>query len=49
MRNKMMYASTKDFMKGFLDGIGAEMQATDLSELSEKDMRDKVFQSLTRK
>jgi cofilin len=45
----MMYASTKDFMKGFLEGIGAELQATDLGEMSEQEMRDKVFQSLTRK
>jgi hypothetical protein len=49
VRNKMMYASTKDFMKGFLEGIGAELQATDLGEMSEGEMRDKVFQSLTRK
>jgi cofilin len=45
----MMYASTKDFMKGFLDGIGAEMQATDLGEMGENEMKEKVFQSLTRK
>lgn len=26
IKTKMMYASTKDFFKGFLDGIGAELQ-----------------------
>lgn len=26
IKSKMMYASTKDFLKGFLDGVGAELQ-----------------------
>ena len=44
-RTKMMYASTKDFFKAFLDGIGAEVQASEASELSEQD----VQQAITRK
>ena len=49
IKSKMMYASTKDFLKGFLDGIGAELQATDVSELLESEMRDRVHQAMTRK
>ncbi len=45
----MMFASTKDFFKGFLDGIGAELQATEPSELTEAEMRERVSQNLTRK
>ena len=26
IKTKMMYAATKDFFKGFLDGTGAELQ-----------------------
>lgn len=49
MRPKMMYASTKDFFKGFLDGIGAELQANEPSELSEEEMQERVVASMTRK
>lgn len=49
IKSKMMYAATKDFFKGFLDGIGAELQATDMSELAESEMRDRVYSALTRK
>jgi len=49
MRPKMMYASTKDFFKGFLDGIGAEMQANEPNELSEEEMKERVVSAMTRK
>lgn len=45
----MMYASTKDFFKGFLEGIGAELQANDPTELSEEEIKDRVIGSMTRK
>eukprot|EP00798_Chlamydomonas_sp_ICE-L_P015749 gene15749-21872_t len=46
---KMMYASTKDFFKGYLDGIGAELQANEFSELTLDEMQERVHLSLTRK
>lgn len=49
IKSKMMYASTKDFVKGFMDGIGADMQASELSELGEDQVREKIWSSLTRK
>lgn len=49
IKQKMMYAATKDFFKGFLDGIGAEMQASEASELAESEMRERVYAALTRK
>ncbi|KAI8470585.1 MAG: actin-depolymerizing factor AdfA [Monoraphidium minutum] len=49
IKAKMMYASTKDFFKGFLDGIGAELHATDDSELSEEEIRSRVTANITRK
>ncbi|KAK9842215.1 hypothetical protein WJX81_000934 [Elliptochloris bilobata] len=45
---KMMYASTKDFFKGFLDGISVELQASDLDDITEKDIADAVRSSVTR-
>jgi cofilin len=35
IKSKMLYASTKDSLKKKLVGIGAEIQATDKSELEE--------------
>lgn len=49
VKPKMMYASTKDFFKGFLDGIGAELQANEPSELSEDEIRERVLSNMTRK
>jgi hypothetical protein len=46
---QMMYASTKDFFKGFLDGVGAELQATELCDIDEHEMHDRVGASITRK
>lgn len=48
-KNKMMFASTKDFLKTLMEGIGAELQATDYTELSEEEMRERVQLALTRK
>jgi cofilin len=49
VKTKMMYAATKDFFKGFLDGAGAELQASDFDEVSEEEVRARVITSLTRK
>eukprot|EP00882_Tetradesmus_deserticola_P018876 GHRQ01020280.1.p1 GENE.GHRQ01020280.1~~GHRQ01020280.1.p1 ORF type:complete len:137 (-),score=46.83 GHRQ01020280.1:27-437(-) len=49
VKPKMMYASTKDFFKGFLDGIGAELQANEPSEISEEEIRERVVSNMTRK
>ncbi len=49
MRPKMMYASTKDFFKGFLDGIGAELQANEPGEISEEEIKERVISNMTRK
>ncbi len=48
IKSKMMYASTKDFFKGYLDGLSIEQQASDLDDLTEGDVRDAVIQTLTR-
>ncbi|GIL54958.1 hypothetical protein Vafri_10644 [Volvox africanus] len=48
-KSKMMYASTKDFLKSYLDGLGAELQATDTREAGESEMRERVHQAITRK
>ena len=47
VKSKMMYASTKDFFKGHLDGISAEFQASDLEEIAETAVEETV-QSLKR-
>ncbi len=44
----MMYASTKDFFKGFLDGLSVEMQANDVGDISEQDVAEAVRSSTTR-
>ena len=49
VKSKMMYASTKDFIKQALSGIALELQATDFDELEEGEMRTKVREVLTRK
>lgn len=35
--------------KGFLDGVGAELQASETHELEEAEMKDRVHAALTRK
>ncbi|KAG1668151.1 hypothetical protein FOA52_005143 [Chlamydomonas sp. UWO 241] len=42
IRTKMMFASTKDFFKAFLDGIAAELQASDLADMDEAEMVARV-------
>ena len=49
LKNKMLYASTKDFFKSRLSGIAVEIQATDLDEVSEEELRANVGAILTRK
>ncbi|GBF94587.1 actin-depolymerizing factor-like [Raphidocelis subcapitata] len=49
IKTKMMYAATKDFFKGFLEGTGAELQANDADDISEDEMRARVMGNLTRK
>ena len=44
----MMYASTKDYFKGFLEGISLEVQASDIDELQEVEVAESVRSSLTR-
>jgi cofilin len=49
IKAKMMYASTKDFLKGLFPGIAIEQQATDISEVDAEEMRLKIQATLTRK
>eukprot|EP01026_Neomeris_dumetosa_P048914 TRINITY_DN4243_c0_g1_i5.p1 TRINITY_DN4243_c0_g1~~TRINITY_DN4243_c0_g1_i5.p1 ORF type:complete len:354 (-),score=50.48 TRINITY_DN4243_c0_g1_i5:332-1252(-) len=49
VKNKMMFASTKDFFKGFLDGISLEIQATDAEELQEPVVLEAVRNTIARK
>ena len=42
VKSKMMYASTKDFFKGHLDGLSAEFQASDLEEISEGEVAEAI-------
>ena len=34
MKSKMMYASTKDLIKGFMDGVSAELQVRPSGKIS---------------
>lgn len=36
VRNKMIYASSKDALRARLDGIATELQATDFSEITQE-------------
>jgi cofilin len=38
----MMYASTKDFFKGHLDGVSAEFQASEREEVAEAEVAEAV-------
>jgi len=49
LKHKMMYASTKDYFRHFLQGIAMEMQITDRDEIDAAAMHDKVRDTLTRK
>ncbi|EIE20340.1 actin depolymerizing protein [Coccomyxa subellipsoidea C-169] len=48
IKAKMMYASTKDFFKGFLDGLSVELQGSDLGDISEQDVAEAVRSTVTR-
>ena len=49
IKNKMMYASTKDFFKQLLPGIAIELQATEKSEVDHADLRTRIQATITRK
>ena len=49
VKSKMVSASTKDFFKGHLDGIGVELQASELEELAEPVIAEAVRATITRK
>eukprot|EP01024_Parvocaulis_polyphysoides_P017552 TRINITY_DN17752_c0_g3_i2.p1 TRINITY_DN17752_c0_g3~~TRINITY_DN17752_c0_g3_i2.p1 ORF type:complete len:153 (+),score=26.32 TRINITY_DN17752_c0_g3_i2:169-627(+) len=49
VKNKMMYASTKDFFKGFMEGLATEILATELSELEEEIAFEAVKSTIVRK
>ena len=48
-KSKMMYASSKDFLKNLLPGIAVEQQATEKGEVDEEDMRLRIQATITRK
>ena len=43
VRTKMLYASSKDALKKKLVGINHEVQATEHSELNQKDVTEKIL------
>ena len=49
VKAKMMYASTKDFFRGHLDGVAVELQASELADLEEREVADAVQATITRK
>ncbi|KAK9837037.1 hypothetical protein WJX84_011626 [Apatococcus fuscideae] len=48
IKSKMMYASTKDFFKGFLDGLSIELQASEPDDVTEENIEESVRSVLTR-
>lgn len=44
----MMYASTKDFFKGYLDGLSIELQASELDDITENVISEAVRAATTR-
>jgi hypothetical protein len=38
----MQHASTKDFFRGFLDGLSVDLHATEPDELNEQGLRERV-------
>ena len=44
----MMYASTKEYFKGYLDGLSIELQASEPDEVTEEDIADAVRSVITR-
>ena len=48
IKAKMMYASTKDFFKGHLDGLSIELQASEHDDISEGAITESVKSVITR-
>ena len=48
IKAKMMYASTKDFFKGHLDGLSIELQANEHDEITEEAIGESVKSVITR-
>ena len=48
VKSKMMYASTKDYFKGFLDGVAVELQGSDLDDITEQSVAEAVRSTITR-
>ena len=48
IKAKMMYASTKDFFKGHLDGVSIELQANEHDDITEDAIGDSVKSVITR-
>lgn len=44
----MMYASTKDFFKGHLDGLSIELQANEHDDITEEAICESVKSVITR-
>lgn len=42
IKSKMMYASSKDFFKGHLDGVSVEFQASELDDITEAQVAEAV-------
>jgi len=45
----MQHASTKDFFRGFLDGISVEVHVTEPDELDESTVRERVGNMVSKK
>lgn len=49
IRTKMMYASSKDFLKSHMEGLAVELQVSDKDDITEDDIHEHVLSVLTRK
>lgn len=49
VRTKMMYASSKDFLKSHMEGLAVELQVSDKDDITEEDIHEHVISVLTRK
>jgi len=48
VKTKMLYAASKDALKKKLVGINHEIQATECSELNQKDVTEKILQKMVK-
>ena len=48
LKSKMLYAATKDHLRGCLEGVSLEVQATEREDACEETIRDAVASTLTR-